>query len=807
MSYLSLRPYTALLLLALCLPLLAQEPTPGANNTQPTPPPAQAITLTQIADQAVTTGKLVEQMSSLAEQPLDLELLSDQLTNARKQISSLQVDASALINNSRATIDQLNANQNQWRFISEQLVKAQQRLKARAAELENAISQLANEEDRWQQIKTQVSATPELNYNGSDINTSLNTISRARKLLTVPLQDTISMDKDCQDLIDLIDQELLALKSSESYLRDNLFRNFQQPIWKLSADDFKTQSNNEQSLDNKTKLALFFLKHNLNGLVIVAIIIFLVGFFIWRVRVITKRRQEGQMGIAMRLPLVDRPVSTMISIGVASASLILPNPPQLIHTAFSLLLFIPVIRLGFPRLLPIVRPLAWLVSIFFVVNTLSIHVHSVPALLRLWLLASAIIGLIGCSRALIKFSVSDDRKSFVWRFLRAVVWLALFAALAAAIGCITGAVSLAQFLITSVAYSAYAGLWLVVVAGVINDLTTAAIYMPGTSSSHLISRNRTIILRFINKSATAVCVLIWLNFALIRLTLRDNILDAIQQIINKQLSIGSIAFSLGDMLSIVFTIWLSFKISQLLRFILIEDVAPRAKWARGVPEAVATLTQYCIVLAGFMAAISIAGIDMSKLTIMAGALGVGIGIGMQDVVNNFTSGLILLFEQKIKQSDIIQCSTVNGKVTNIGMRCSVVRTFDGAEVIVPNGQLVSAQVINWTHSDQERRISIPIGVAYGTDPQLTIDTLVKIAQDDSEILDDPAPVAFFLRFGASSMDFELRAWVGNGEVINETNSRLCVAICNRFKEAGISIPFPQQEVYVRSWPEGPELMT
>ena len=203
-----------------------------------------------------------------------------------------------------------------------------------------------------------------------------------------------------------------------------------------------------------------------------------------------------------------------------------------------------------------------------------------------------------------------------------------------------------------------------------------------------------------------------------------------------------------------------------------------------------------------MTAISMAGIDMSKLSIMIGALGVGIGIGLQDVVNNFTSGLILLFEQKIKQADIIQCSNINGKVTYIGMRCSVVRTFDGAEVIVPNGQLVSAQVINWTHSDQERRITIPIGVAYGTDPQLAINTLLTVAKETNDVLDNPAPLAFFLRFGASSMDFELRAWVNNGEIINEVNSRLCVAIYNRFNEIGISIPFPQQDIYVRSLPEG-----
>ncbi|HSC75871.1 MAG TPA: mechanosensitive ion channel domain-containing protein, partial [Pseudomonadales bacterium] len=690
-----------LFVLALNLPALAQEPVP-APGAITTPAATQNISLTQIADQTLATGKLIDQLSGIAAQPLELEVLSDQLTNARKQIQALQVDSAALTNNSHASIDQLNGTQNQWLFISEQLRKAQQRLKARDAELENAISQLTTEEDRWQKIKAQVSSAPGLNYNGSDINDAFNHTSRARKLLTTPLQETLGMDKDCQELIDIIDQELLALKSSKSYLRDNLFKNFQQPIWKISADDFKPQSNTEQSLENKEKLATFYIKQNPNRLTTVSIIVFLVGFFIWRVRVTTKRKQEEQMGIALRLPLIDRPFSTVIIIGVAATYAILPNPPQLIYTGLSLLLFIPVIRLGFPRLLPIVRPLAWLVSIFFIINSLSVHIHSVPALLQLWLLASAIIGLVGCIRALMKFSASDDRKAFVWRFLRATVWLALLAALVAAIGCITGAVTLAQFLLTSVAYSAYAGLLLVVVAGVFNDLITAALYMPGSNSSLLIRRNRITILRFINKLTNAICLISWINFAMKLVALRDSFFDIAQQIINKELSVGSISFSLGDMLSVAFTIWLSFKISQLLRFILVDDIAPRAKWARGVPEAVATITQYCLVLTGFMIAISMAGIDMSKLSIMVGALGVGIGIGLQDVVNNFTSGLILLFEQKIKQADIIQCSGVNGKVTNIGMRCSVVRTFDGAEVIVPNGQLVSAQVINWTHSDQER---------------------------------------------------------------------------------------------------------
>jgi potassium efflux system protein len=210
--------------------------------------------------------------------------------------------------------------------------------------------------------------------------------------------------------------------------------------------------------------------------------------------------------------------------------------------------------------------------------------------------------------------------------------------------------------------------------------------------------------------------------------------------------------------------------------------------------------QYCIVLIGFIAAISMTGMDLSKLAIMVGALGVGIGIGLQDVVNNFTSGLILLFEQNIKQADTIQCGTINGQVMHIGMRCSIIRTSDGAEVIVPNGKLASDQVINWTRSSQERRITVPLSTTQHTDPNIVIDTLLRVAKNDKDIIDEPPATALLLGFGAGTMNFELRAWVNNSDSIGEVNSRLCGAIAQAFTVTGITIPFPQQDVYIKQVP-------
>ena len=238
----------------------------------------------------------------------------------------------------------------------------------------------------------------------------------------------------------------------------------------------------------------------------------------------------------------------------------------------------------------------------------------------------------------------------------------------------------------------------------------------------------------------------------------DATIDGLKKAIESRISIGDFSIVPGDILIFVVVVWLTFKISQLLRFVLEADVLPHLDLPRGVPGAITRLSHYTIVVVGVMIAAVAAGLDFSRINLMVGALGVGIGFGLQNVVNNFVSGLILLFERPIRVGDKVQLATLFGTVKNIGMRASVVRTFQGAEVIVPNANLISAEVVNWTLSDDRRRMELPAGVAYGTDPQVVIDILVGVANDHPEVLSDPEPAALFLGFGDSSLDFQLRAW-------------------------------------------------
>jgi small-conductance mechanosensitive channel len=262
---------------------------------------------------------------------------------------------------------------------------------------------------------------------------------------------------------------------------------------------------------------------------------------------------------------------------------------------------------------------------------------------------------------------------------------------------------------------------------------------------------------------------------------------------------GDSGMSLGNVLTFGFVIWASVQISKFIRFLLQEDVLNRLTLPRGVPYAISVATHYTLLLVGFFLALSLAEVDMTKFTVLAGALGVGVGFGLQNVVNNFVSGLILLFERPVKVGDTVELvGGTFGDIRRIGIRSSTVRTFDGAEVIVPNASLISETVTNWTLSDKQRRIKLAVGVAYGTDPQQVLELLGKVAADHEDVLDEPAPAVLFRGFGDSSLDFEIRAWTGDFDRGLGVVSELGVAVNGVLAEAGIEIPFPQRDLHVRS---------
>ena len=263
-------------------------------------------------------------------------------------------------------------------------------------------------------------------------------------------------------------------------------------------------------------------------------------------------------------------------------------------------------------------------------------------------------------------------------------------------------------------------------------------------------------------------------------------------------TIGELQVSVNIVLMTCAVLYLSYVVSWLIQaFLDVEVMTPR-NMEHGVKFAIKTLVHYSLIFLGFLVAISVAGIDMSKFAVLAGALGVGIGFGLQNIVNNFISGLILLFERPVKIGDMIAIDNQLGRITRIGLRSTVVETYDRAEVIVPNAELISERVTNWTFTSNMARITLPVGVAYGTPLERVLTALQVVAREHAEVLRDPEPVALFIEFGDSSINFELRAWIGDVNERLRIRSELGLAIDEAFRKNGITIPFPQRDLHLQS---------
>ncbi|MCL4780546.1 MAG: mechanosensitive ion channel [Gammaproteobacteria bacterium] len=268
------------------------------------------------------------------------------------------------------------------------------------------------------------------------------------------------------------------------------------------------------------------------------------------------------------------------------------------------------------------------------------------------------------------------------------------------------------------------------------------------------------------------------------------------------LALGSIGLSFGDLIAFVVSVVLAVNAARLMRFLLQEDVVSRLPVSATTASAVTRLAYYGIMVAGVLFAFAAAGLELSQLTMVVSALGVGIGFGLQDVVRNFVSGLVIAFEHPFREGDLIATGQITGRLQEIGLRTSRIRTVDGAEVMVPNATLTSTDVTNWTLSDRTRRIEIIIGVDYDSDPRRVIEVLRESVVGQPGLLSRPAPLVLFRNFAASALEFSVSVWTADIDDRLEVESEARLRIFSALRAAGIGIPFPQLDLHVLDVPPG-----
>ena len=278
------------------------------------------------------------------------------------------------------------------------------------------------------------------------------------------------------------------------------------------------------------------------------------------------------------------------------------------------------------------------------------------------------------------------------------------------------------------------------------------------------------------------------------------VLEVIKKVLTYPLiKLGKGSLTLQSLLLLGLLFILVLVAEKIVRERIIMRIFEKTDFPESLEYGIARILGYVFIVIGFYMAFQIVGIDLSSLTIIAGGISVGVGFGLQNIINNFVSGIIIFAEQPIAIGDRVEVSGIAGRVEKISLRSTMVVTSDNITMIVPNADFISQTVTNWSYSDPKVRIRIPIGVAYGTDPQKVEKLLLEVADEDSRTLKDPEPSVIFRAFGASSLDFELAAWTK--EMSTRPTSYISginFAIDKKFRENDIEIPFPQQDLHIRS---------
>ncbi|GAA0878622.1 mechanosensitive ion channel [Algoriphagus jejuensis] len=281
---------------------------------------------------------------------------------------------------------------------------------------------------------------------------------------------------------------------------------------------------------------------------------------------------------------------------------------------------------------------------------------------------------------------------------------------------------------------------------------------------------------------------------------QNEFLEWLDKILNQSLfSLGDSKLTVGLILTLLVSFTLLFIVSEWIRKLLVRKILHNGQMEIGTRESIGTIVKYALVLAGIFSILQTNGIDLTAFGVLAGAIGVGIGFGLQNITNNFISGLVILFEQPIKVGDRIEVGDVTGDVIRISGRSTTILTNDNISIIVPNSQFIDNSVINWSHNERRIRFNIPVGVAYKENPEKIKKILLEVANANSGILKNPASDVLFGSYGDSSLNFNLRVWTS--EYVNKPNvlkSELYYEIFKRFTEEDIEIPFPQRDLHIKS---------
>jgi len=503
---------------------------------------------------------------------------------------------------------------------------------------------------------------------------------------------------------------------------------------------------------------------------------------------------------AIQRIIVEKPLLTSIAMAIFLWTIIMPYSPLFL----SLFLFLTSLILLFFVLSPVmnffIKRIMVIVIVLLTISNFEIFAWYFGNYSRFYILLEAITGVyLTFEYILPKYRIEEIKTNNKRRviYTRIITFLLFVLYSIALLSNITGHVNLSVYSLKLGVYTAVFSL-LVINSSRINDhVIDAGIKVLNLYYPELVRKYGLSIAGKLKSFLRFILILLWVSGILRFAEFYNSVTSTITNILTDSFTIGRLTFSLGNLLLFIFIIYGTYKIAKFVKVILEREILARGNLKRGMAASVSLTIRIIVMFFGAILALSFSGLDLGKISIIAGALSVGIGFGLQNVVNNFISGLILIYEKPVQEGDTVEVDKLLGRVSNIGIRSSTITTYDGAEVVVPNSNLISNQLINWTMSDNIKRVEIKVGTSYNSDPHQVLDLLLKATVSHENVLKYPEPRPLFLGFGDSSLDFRILFWVRFEDGLT-TQSDVALNIFDILKENNIEIPFPQMDLHFKN---------
>ncbi len=782
------------------------QPSPRTNQPQTSsapsspPPPQVAVPLPEVADRLNKLDRLQRRINAQLFGDQDSEKIAEELKVANRNLAE-RADQVEVSLREAPTFDEVREMEADWQQQGRKLDRQLDPVTQRLTELENHIRQLESEKAVWELTRTQYQQQVGTEIVVQRIDNALTQIDNALALAQKRRQSSLVLQNLLSQQVLLISEVLEKIRAAESQYNNSLFQPDRRPLWQIWSTPQTGLSFGEQTrqaISNGLSHTWKLVKGGWLSLLLMPLIFLLVSSLALRLARKTVGWQEGRTGHGDASLFYSHPERVSLVLAIWFLSWLYPVAPTFLGHVVASLTFIIFLVLIPPLFPAVFRPFLYLFTAIYTLARLWSFFASVPLLERLTslvALAAIIVTVLWLMRPsrLEKLPEIERLPGLVIR----TTWMALALLFVALVANLSGYFALSKLLSRGVIRSAFAAITLYVLARMAGALFSLLLRTRWAHSLASIRLRGDILYKWVVRLSVSVMAISWVLSTLSGFGVADDVLNWLRSALSKKIGIGEVGFTMGDLLVFAIVLLASYALSRTAGFFLQEDVLPRLSLQRGLPNAILTVVHYSLLLAGFLMALASVGLDLTRITVLAGAFGLAIGFGLQNILNNFVSGLILLFERPINLGDIIEVNGVTGQVSRIGIRASSIYTAQGADVIVPNSNLVSNQFVNWTYRNTLRRIDLKVMVARGTEPERVLKLLSDVASTSSRVENDPAPVALFSGFGESALNFELRYWVQIG-ALPEVESVVNLAVASELHRAGIEVPVPQRDLHLKS---------